>query len=111
MKKDGKEYTYNFNGLRYEVFMKLAMIGAASILSKHKKPLIQWEKICQNMFGRERNYARVPKVVKAWAEVEKMPLETAIKEYKSMTKTDRNKLKARNDIKKQLLLMKMEELD
>ena len=111
MYRGEKVYEYAFNGLRSDVFLKLAMIGAGSILAKHEKPLVAWEKICQNQFGRERDYARVSKTVKAFAIVEDIPIEQAIKTYKDMSKDERKELRARTDIKKTLLQMQIEELN
>jgi hypothetical protein len=109
--KDGNERIYNFNGLRADVFTKLAMIAAGDILSKADNPILMWEKINQNLFGRERNYKRVSKTVKALATVEKMTLEQAIKHYKGLSKSERDAVKARSDIKKELLMMQIIELE
>tara|TARA_R110000868_G_scaffold303223_1_gene563737 strand:- start:342 stop:779 length:438 start_codon:yes stop_codon:yes gene_type:complete len=109
--KDKSEREYNFNGLRADVFTKLAMISAGDILSKSDNPMLAWEKINQNLFGRERNYKRVSKTVKALANVEKMTLEQAIKHYKGLSKAERDEVKARSDIKKELLMMQIIELE
>jgi len=110
IQNDGREYRYTFNGLRSDVFMKLAMIGAGSILAKHERPMVVWEKICQNLFGQERNYARVSKTVKAYAKVENIPIEQAIKQHNGMNKTERKALRARKDVRKELLMMQIEEI-
>ena len=111
MTKNNKEYQFAFNGLSSRVFMKLAMIGAGSILCKHDKPMAQWEKICQNLFGRERNYSRIPKIIHAYARLNQIPIETACKQYKVMSKSEKAAIKSMPDIKKTLLLMKLEEID
>jgi hypothetical protein len=109
--KTGKDYEYSFNGIRGDVFLKLAMIGAGSILAKHDKPLIAWEKVLSNHFGRERDYARVAKAVKAYAVVESIPIEVAIKQYNGMNAQERKELRLRSDIRKQLLQFQIDELE
>lgn len=111
MSKNGKEYEFSFNGLPSNIFMKLAMIGAGNILCKHDKPMVQWEKINQNKFGRERNYEAVSRTVKALAVVDNTPIEAAIKKYKAMTGEERKAVKLNKDIRKQLLVMKLAELE
>jgi hypothetical protein len=109
--KTGKDYEYSFNGIRGDVFLKLAMIGAGSILAKHTSPLIVWDKIVVNKFGRERDYSRIPKNVKAYAQVESLPIEKAIKQYKEMSTVERKELRGRSDIRKQLLRMQIDEIE
>ena len=109
-KQGDEQVTFAFNGMRYDVFMKLAMIGARSILSKHDNKLLQWEKIKQNLFGRVRDYKRVPQVVKAYAKINNLPIEKAIKEYNAMSKDDKKAVKEDREIKKELLLMQIENL-
>ena len=111
MTKGGKEYKFPFIGLPSHIYMKLAMIGAGAILCKHDKPLVQWEKINQNLFGRERNYARVSKIVHALAAVENIKIEQAIKKYKEMPAKEKRELKASKEIRKQLLMMQLSEFD
>ena len=102
---------YPFNDMPYNVLMKLAMIGAGSLLCKVDKPLVLWEKILQNKFGRERNYNNLPKVVTALSRVDKISIEKAAKLWKTMNRQDRDELKKNPVIKRELLQMQIEELD
>lgn len=109
--RDGVAHEYPFTGLPYNVMLKLAMIGAGSLLCKTEDPLLLWEKIRQNRFGRKRTYANMPKVVYAYARLCSMSLENAVSEWKKMTKEERDLLKNNIEIKKVLLQMQYEELE
>lgn len=111
MNKDGESYCIGFTGLRSDVMLKLAMIGAGSLLCKVDNPLVLWEKIRQNQFGRQRSYKNTPKVVIALARIAGKKIEEMEKEWKAFDKEERGRLKSTPEVKRELLKMQMEELD
>jgi len=107
----GNIIEYSFNGLRPDVVIKLAMIGAGSLLCKKDNPLAYFELIRQNRFGRERAYKDIPVVVRAYAVEAKLHIDKAMLDWKKMDKNARLELRSNPLIKRRLLLMKVEALD
>jgi hypothetical protein len=109
--REGHSQAYNFNGLRHDVLLKLAMVGAGSLLCKRDKPLVLWEKIRQNKFGQERNYNNLPKTVHALARLNNVSIEKAAKAWKELDKEQRNNIKKDPDVRKEILRMQIEAID
>ena len=102
---------YPFTGLDPTVSMKLAMIGAGSLLCKTDKPLVLWEKIRQNRFGQRREYKNMPKIIYAYAHVYNISIEKAVREWSAYTRAEKIAIKKQIDIKKALLLIEFEKLN
>jgi hypothetical protein len=109
--RKGDMIEYSFNGLSSEVFMKLAMVGAGSLLCKVSNPLALWERIRQNKFGQQRKYSNSPKIVKALARVQQVKIETAEAYWKEATAEEKARVKDSPLIKKELLKMQIEALE
>lgn len=109
--REGQAIEYSFIGLSHEVIMKLAMVGAGSLLCKVEKPLALWERIRQNKFGPRRNYSNLPKVVHAIARVTGNELVDVVAYWKGASKEKRLEWKRNPQIQRELLIMKAEAID
>jgi len=109
--KEGNPIVYTFVGLQPDVVMKLAMMGAGSLLCKTDKPLALWEKIRQNRFGRRRTYANMPKVVYAISRMGGESMEKAVNYWKGLDKKGKTEIKNHPEVKKELLKMQIEVID
>jgi lipase chaperone LimK len=103
---DGKTYDYNFNGIQTSVLTRLAMIGAAGLLSKRKDPKKSWGLIQQGIFGRDTRTRRYTLIVRAIAGYRDVSLDDAQAQWGSLKSTEKKKLTGSLIMKRQVAIAK-----